>query len=99
MSKARPTAVERTVSMFTGMTDLDGPNARDGSLEEERRKRWRKALPGSGWKEVHGMMGRWLGPAGRMVQWDRKTEEFVLTEPRQKEVRFRTLTDAIAAAK
>lgn len=31
MSKTKPTAAERTVSLFTGKTDLEDENARDGT--------------------------------------------------------------------
>lgn len=46
-TERKPTATERTVSLFTGKTDLDvgGGRARDGSVVEEQRSSVRRKLP------------------------------------------------------
>lgn len=58
----QPTAEQRTISLFTGMTDLDAPDgaARDGSRAEERRDPRPRPRP------------KWLGGGGSWYTEDRR---------------------------
>jgi hypothetical protein len=94
--KRTPTAAERTISLFTGMTDLDGLNARDGSfprLEQPSstlitRLRWRKEP----WS-----MREWSSGAGHHIE--RVGEgEYVLSYGGKKRGTYPTIVDAGRAA-
>lgn len=98
--KPRPSAVQRTVSIFTGKTDLelkDG-EGRDGSAARE--KRWLRVLKTKAeWQPIDGRsLGEWFAAPFRRIRWDKETGRYLLTDREKSVGDFGSLTAAIAAA-
>lgn len=99
MSRSRPTAAERTVSMFTGLTDLDSDKARDGTGEARARNERKTVKTFPAWRELDGKaLIEWYGPSYEVVRWDKATGEYVLSVRERVRGRYPTLTEAIVAS-
>ena len=62
------TAVERTLSLFTGMTDREFPS-RDGTEPDPYRKVPRVIRAEQDYTAVPGHLGKWSASGGRRIEW------------------------------
>ena len=88
-------AVARTLSLFTGMTDFDSPNARDGSLPAEHLRRKRATKTASDWKHAGASAGvaQWAhAPSGHFVEG--RDGRFFVSRYGKPLADFETLTEA-----
>src|SRR5262245_53799795 len=97
MSRSKPTAADRTLSLFTRATDLDGRDARDGTPPTTL-PTWPSPPPNADrWRDVHGSLSEWIGPAGRTIFLINGV--FVLRAMGRVVGFYASLADAIAGSK
>ena len=67
----RPTAQERTISIFTGKADCEDPNARDGYAPSHPQRLRAVPKPAVRWVQQKGSLSIWHSDAGHLIELDR----------------------------